>query len=259
MYYTELLRIRKGLLVFTIVLAVITGFALVTLAANRELPMSLNADATFPLASLFAVSGVLAMLFTFSMCTGLSHENDGHLPVAWTKPSSRTDLALRLMSVDVIGILCAFAITMAFALVIVTAIGAVRWMILTTDTWIELARFILLPLSYFGLVAALTASLGKVGRGLCWAVWGSSWILVILAAVPFPAPWNQIFRFLNYINPIVYSTYSYSSPSDKVQIVGYSAGQAAVNAGLFVDVAALAALFIAGTAAALLQWRRLEA
>jgi hypothetical protein len=266
MYYTEMLRARKGLLVLSIVLAVITGLVLVTLAVNLGIPVGHINPPGFPVVAIFAIAGFIAALYTFSMCTGLSAENDGHLPLAWTKPVSRVRLGLSVLAVDVAGIICAYLIANVFIFLIVAAIGALKYMTITPDVLPQLFRFALFPLGYFGIIVAGSAMLGKGGRGVSWGTWGASWFVATMALINLPPPWNQLFRFLNIVNPAVYATYSHATGGGQFNVgisssptsSGWQQGLASSDI-LAIDISALAALCVAGAILALIQWRRLEA
>ena len=258
MYYTERLRITRSLICLAIVLAAIYALGFAIMAANGVLHVthSLPSDA-IPLPALFATSGFVAAIFGSRLGRALSEENESHLPVAWTKPVSRLRYALTIIGVDALGILAAFTMTLGSIIAAMVLIGVARFIDVTPDSGLQLARFLAFPLAFYGLIIGGTASLKKTGRGVVWGVWVGSFIVAALAAADFPRPWGSVVAAIDLINPFHYASYSHTSGGDTINIIGPATllHPFAVS----VDAAALATLCVAGLAAGLWQWQRLEA
>jgi|GEM_PF-1040824 len=209
-------------------------------------------DRHLPADVFIVVCGFLAAIFASVIGGSLSKENDGHLELAWTKPTSRQKFAGTMFAIDAAGILASGLLAFVTAIV-------VGWMFLgrpvlvwTPDTTGNIALAILFPLSWYALGQALTASLQRAGPVL-----GMSWVigLACLATVHVPYPVIQlIVRTFNTSNPLAYYSSQNGHPST---IDGVS--PTLLAATQFNDILALLAITIIAITASLVQWRRLEA
>jgi hypothetical protein len=259
MYFKEFLRVRNALVWYLVVLAFIavvtslitmgSGEASVTVGAVPKHPVPKVEDD--PWVMLFGVAGFAAAIMSTVFGSTLAQENR-HLELAWTKPQSRTRYATALMSIDAIGIIIAHVV--AFALIIGhTAVfhhGQIRLVARPDDT-VNVVRFLLFPLAWYGIVVAFSASL-REGAGI---VQGLIWPVALgftgLAGAPLPEIWHRIFDGLNVINPLAYV--AYHDPGSDVQIIttaGFS--------NVILAVAMLALIVVVSWFAATFQWRRLQ-
>lgn len=261
MYYKELLRVARGLSCLAIVLAALYTLIVVIAAANGAFshPIRGSHDSNIPLPAFFGIAGFVAAIFGSIYARALSDENETHLPVVWTLPFSRLQYAAAIIAVDVAGILAAFALTVGACVAFVATFGAIRYLEIPPDTGIQLLHFILLPLGFYGMFVALTASAFRAGRGLIGWGWVGSFLLIILAASPLPAPWPMILAALNLINPLRYADYSHKSGHDSVNVGAPPDVTHLVALTAGTECVALAILCAAGLIAGLWQWRRLEA
>lgn len=202
-----------------------------------------------PLSVFAALAGFAAAIFATIVGCCLAAENSGHLEIAWTRPASRISYAARVMLVDVGGILAAFTFALVALALFVAAKGWWQFIYVDHAFWTALAHFVLYPLSWFGLVAALTASM-KNGAGL---VAGLSWpvasVMAALLAFDLPPALAAVVRFIDYLNPVVYGSYSATSKA------GGNVEMLLPGAGML----GLVAVAVIGVVAALVQWQRLEA
>jgi hypothetical protein len=260
-YYTQLLRITCGLKWLAICQLALVALIVLVAGANGAFnhPVHGNPNADVPLPALFAIAAVFASGFAARFARTLSEENEAHLPVAWTKPVSRVQFALTTIGVDAIGILAAFALTLGVIILFISIFGATRFIAATPDTSMQLLRYLALPFAYYGLLTALTASFGKAGRGLIG--WGLlfSFIVGLFGNLGLPAPWKAIVTAINYINPLSYSSYTHTMGSDTVNVMVGPQRTAFTALALNVDFAALTLLCVAGLAAGIYLWRRVEA
>jgi hypothetical protein len=269
MYFKEFLRVRNALLWYTLTLALIAGFVvIVSLFSPPDsnahtdvvtIKHTVHGVATtttarldeLPWAALFGAAGVFAAIVATVLGSTLAQEN-GHLEVAWTKPRSRTKYATALMAVDAVGIIVAQLITFAFILIPVMVFGKGEHLTNGPSDALNVVRFLLFPLAWYGLIVALTASLrGRAGmvQGLVWPV---ALTLAVLGIVPLPEIWHRIFTGINFINPMSYVTYR--DPGSDVQIIT-SAGFPNVALAAVVLTLIIAISWFAAT----YQWRRLQA
>jgi hypothetical protein len=264
MRYAETLRVVNCLKWLAIVLAALYVFIVGVSATSgffAQIRSLKSADFDIPVPALFALAAFVACILGSRFGRSISEENEDHLPVVWTLPSSRTRTLLSMVGVDALGILATFAIYLALSAVLILTFGVTKYVALPSDTPIQLARYIVEPFAFYAVLLALTASTGRAGRGLVGWYWVGGVFLGILAASPFiPNPWHAIFNVINFVNPLAYG--SYTSHSGHVSVVVNGSPSALTYVGTLtpaMDVVALLILFAAGMALALVQWRRLEA
>jgi len=109
---------------------------------------------------------------------------------------------------------------------------------------------ITLPFAFFGLWQALTASLRSAGASVVGYSTVGTVLLLLLGVIGLPGALNAIITALNYLNPMVYGTYTTDDWGGVVRHP-FAAWQ--------FNLVGLAAIGSAGIAIALAQWRKLEA
>ncbi|MBC5806121.1 MAG: hypothetical protein ACR2KS_10880 [Candidatus Eremiobacter antarcticus] len=279
MIYKEYLRISRGIIWLSIVCALflaLTGYGRLTSHSPAStIDVEIGADAgthsaqaahhavkhvhhavhpgphqpVIPWSLLFAIAGIVATIFAGIYGASLSNENQGHLEVAWTKPRSRSRYALIDMAADYAGATCAFALTLLTAVACLAIAGLVTNLFIDRDAWLNLVRFLVLPLAWLGLVQAATASLRERSGAVSGGLWVAAVALLGLEIADLPRMWHGVVAFLNFFNPLNYSGYRTDS----------SGHLAASIADLQADILALVLLGVAGILVALVQWRKLEA
>jgi len=285
MYYKEFLRIRHFFMWFAMVMTVIAALCVlfsnhatvhvsvdhpthtaavarhgIVVAADRGEAGSTNVYAPgvevsnepnepFPFSIVLAIAGFVAAIFGTVAGTCLAAENCNHLEIAWTRPASRIAYAARIMAVDIGGIFAAFAYCVILSLAVIYACGWQHHMTLDPGMGATLLRFVLYALAWFGLIAALTASV----RGRAGAIAGFSWvagaILIALLDIDLPRPVHALLTGLNYLNPMIYGSFS----------SGAEAARHVMQLTVPTATIGLSAIAVLGIAAALAQWQRLEA
>ena len=257
MYYKELLRVLRALKNMAIVYVVIDlVYAAFLIFANAQGHLQLpkpSDHVSLSLGALFAICAFAALFPATAYGCSLAAENDGHLALAWTKPASRVRYALTVMSVDAAGIVAAFALT--FVLLLLPELGMVgvlRYLSAGPSVVLEAIRHLAVPLAWFALCQALTASLRCNARMVAGVSVLPAIVLAMLAGAPLPGAWHQAFHALGYINPLAYWA------GFEVNGSGASANDLMTFA-LPVGDATLVALVLIYAALAIVQWRRLEA
>jgi len=192
-------------------------------------------------------AGFVSCIFASVIGASLAAENDGHLPVAWTKPCSRLAYASAKMAVDLGAIAIVYALACAAVFIYLWAIGLGRELYAPSDAVGQFVRFLIAPAAFYGLLQALTATLSR-GAG---AVLGFTWVGLIaleaLATLPLPAAYHAIFNFINNANPLVYISFDVDSHGSIIMV------------GLAAATTALALIAATGGAAAIYRWQRMEA
>ena len=255
MYYTQVLRVKRAFVWFACISVGLWLLIVAVAAANGayEMPLHPSRDEGIPLPALFALAGFIAAIFIAIFGRSLSEENEMHQPVVWTKPFSRARIAMAYAGISALGMLAAFALTLVLVVAFIATFRAVGFIDVTPDSGIQLLRFLAFPLSYYAILVAATASLGKAGRGVFGWVLVASILFPILESADFGRPWNQIFAAVNVINPLTY----FGDLQSKGSSTGWHAVQAVAPA-VSVDLAALSLLCSVGLALGVWQWRRLE-
>ena len=206
-------------------------------------------NSPFPFSILLALAGFVAAIFGTVLGTCLAAENCGHLEIAWTRPASRIGYAGRLMGVDAAGIVAMFAFTLLVGLGLIYATGWQHYMEMDASVGAVLPRFILYPFAWFGLIAAMTASVRGKGGAIAGFSWIGASILLVLLTLDLPPAIHTVIQALNYLNPMLYGSYS----------SGAEAARHVMQTGTLFSVGGLAGITVIGITAALAQWRRLEA
>jgi hypothetical protein len=244
-YYVEYLRASRALRTAAIVTAICVALNLmIFFGGGVTVP---DKPFVIPLIVVWVAAGVAASIFATILGCSLAKENDGHLPVAWTKPGSRTTHAAVKMIVDIAAIAALFAIVGIATYAYLSATGMVKFVAVQSDTWLQLLRFALAPLAFYGLVQFLTASVGRRAGTIIGLTWVTLFVLSALGSSPLPDPYHSILAFINHANPIVYIAVEIN---DAGSVITASLGAAMLGLVL------IAALGIAG---AIYQWQRLEA
>jgi hypothetical protein len=276
MYYKEYLRARGLLLKFAIVAGVLIILVLLftapplavastaasqlttvpshdSVTTNVEVPgiEVHNVSHGAPLGLLFALAGFAASIFGMILGTSLSCENHGHLDLAWTRPTSRAGYAVRVMGVDLLAILTAFAFSMGLVALVITIRGWWPYVHAEPSLPLTVIRFALYPIAWYAVIAAITASMrGNAGIavGLTWV---ANALLFAGLTINLPPLLHSAVMFVMYFTPLSYGTWSDSSQTNEALRLLVSTPFAAIGG--------LIGLSVLGAGAAVLQWRRLEA
>jgi len=262
MRYTQTLRILNGLKWFSVVAvafyAVVVGIAALTGFFGHVQHIT-DKNFNIPLPALFALASLVTCFFVTRFGRTLALENDEHLPLVWTRPSSRSRTALTVLGVDALGILAAFAIWMVLAFALVATFRVSQYVIVPGDAFVQLLRYLALPFAFYAVLMALTASV-EGGGAMCGWAWVGAIFLTVLAASPFiPNPWHAVFNFIDFINPLAYGSFHSQTGSDTINVIGGPTPTYVAGLTPAMDVVGLTILFAIGLAAGLIQWRRLEA
>jgi len=243
-YYVELLSTGRKAAVFAAWLA----FALIVNIAVWKLG-HVHADPRmqFSLDIVWAFAGIAASIFASIIGCTLALENDGHLPVVWTKPFSRTSQALAKFAIDLAAIAFIFAFTCGAIFLFLAVTGLAPYAVVSTDAWQEFARYVIAPVAFFGLLQVLTSTLSRQAGMVVGLTWVALVALIVLSLVNLPAPFHAIVDVLNYANPLVYLAFAVD---DHGNVITYGLSAAAL---------ALALIALIGGTMAIYRWQRSEA
>lgn len=225
MSYVEYLRVRRAIIVYSIIVGCIVALTLlVAFTAHGSMAVSaehgdtiglglrglLAADLArhgtkIPLSALFVFAGFGATILATVFGKSLSSERE-HTPLTWTKPASRQAFALAHFGVDAIGVVTTFVISLALVLFVIWALGIGAFISADARMWPILAMSAGVAFAYYGVVRALTVGFPGRGGAIAGASWAVGYVLVGLAAIPLPDVYHTIILALNFINPLAYLT-----------------------------------------------------
>ncbi len=202
----------------------------------------------------FGVAGFIALIVGMILAGGFARENDGHLEIALTKPVSRTELSIRIMLVNVTGILGAWIMGVVATYIVIALFMGFHFGVTVRDC--QLAVAVLLgATAWYALLCCATASLKRNYGIILGTAWIAGQFIPILARIPNDAPpllgvLRVIATPLSWIDPFTYARVSVALPSaaQMMRVYPYA-----------VEIPILAALTIAYALFAILQWRRVEA
>ena len=232
------------------------GSVTVTSSRNGEFTTTdIETNNAVPLLFYMAFADVVALIIAPILGAPFAREYVGHLEIALTKPASRVRLALGIMLTDAGGILLASLMT-------VVALYICQLMFETPAVDISglnaqaLAMGIALPLTWYAMLCAATASLSRGYATVLGFAWPVALFTLLLGFTSFgnsllAQAVHNIFWFVSQFNPLAYASFSYGSESaEKI-----SPAQATFAMRYSIELALLALYSIA----AILQWRRVEA
>ena len=254
MYYVEYLFARTRLLWFTaICLAMATVFTIFVTKPPAGVHIQNNgqdvsANAMFIGAAWFA--SIMASILSTTL-----NRDQSHLAYIWTRPIPRERIALSYMLVDVLAILASFGIAIAVA-AMVFAVPPANHITTDSQTGAILARSLAVPLMLYGIVEVATSwSPLRIGAAIG-IFWGVAWVLLILAAISWPAPLGQILIVLNAFNPLAY----FPEVQGHGAVVSMSMSGANMLPLPFAAQTLLAfAIFVTALTLAIYNWKRMEA
>lgn len=205
MEYVEYLRVRRSLLWHAgILLVLVIGI----MALSHDTSVRINGDSGtahlaagihIPVGALAAIAGFFAAIYASSAGTSLNRESLTR-DLSWTKPLSRTLLAVHFMLVDAAGVVIAFAIAMAGALAIIVHLQMIP--VVDADTAALLALDAGVGVMWYGLLQLLTCGFGPGARALAGILWPIALLLEGLGELP--GNFGAIVRGLNVFNPLAY-------------------------------------------------------
>ena len=163
---------------------------------NREVT---DTQGSIPLSAVAIVPMFLSAMYASAAGLSLNRENST-LEIAWTKPISRTALALKYIAVNAGAIIAAYAVAwVAVAVVLVR-----ESFVLVPDAQLvpAVALSLGVALMWYALVLVLSAPLGKGGAAVAGYLWPVAFLALALHGVP--GVFGLVMRAINVINPLAY-------------------------------------------------------
>jgi hypothetical protein len=202
MIYVEYLRVRNALVWHVGILGAV---ALVVLATSHSTSVIVDgrpavvAGVAVPVGGLAPIAMFFAAIFASSIGASLNRENTTR-DISWTKPVSRTMLALQYVLVDLAGVAIAFAFAMAVIVAVAARIGAVP--IVDATLVPQIALGFGCAAMWYALIQALTFWFGPGARAVAGILWPVA--LVALGVAHVPGVYGAVARLVDVINPLAY-------------------------------------------------------
>jgi hypothetical protein len=161
-----------------------------------------------PLAGLVPVATFFAAIYASSVGASLNRESSTR-DISWTKPISRTLLALQFVLVDLAGVAIAFAVAVLATVIVVMRIGAIP----VFDA--ALVPAVLLGLGvaamWYALIQALTFWFGPAARTVGGILWPVAFVALGVASIP--GIYGVLARAFDVINPLAYIDFNVNGNS----------------------------------------------
>jgi hypothetical protein len=196
-----------GLLVVAIPLASLIARTQVNVNGTTVGPSSALSGIVFPLSGLALVPMFLGMIFATGAGLSLNRESMTRA-LSWTKPASRTSIALRIFAVDVALIALLYVITW-FVVLGCLAVGGIH---AAPDALlgVSIALTLGVAVMWYALIEALTSGFGSGARGIIGGLWPAA-LFVQLATGEYGATLDAVVHAINFFNPLAYASSSSSS------------------------------------------------
>jgi hypothetical protein len=205
MEYVELLRVRRGLITYLVALAFCFAVVMLVLHGHGGIRINVSFDhGGVPIGDLLQLGGLTALFLATGFAANLAAES-ATLPFLWTKPITRTALALRFVAVDALGIAAGIVACALVAAVVVAATGGARAMhpnaALASDAALALGA----PLAWYGITLLLGARLGGEAAARAGAlVWPVFILLELLGVAALPPAGHTLVIALEHLDPLAY-------------------------------------------------------
>lgn len=202
MAYVEYLRVRRLFGWYILILAALVLLALYFgQISTVEVQGSTKrlAGMAVPLGALVPIGMFFAAIFSSSVGSSLNRENQTR-DLSWTKPLSRSLIALQFLVIDIAAVLLLFACAMLGVVLVLMRMQMVP--VLGPDFVWYVILGAGVALMWYGLVQALTAWSPPGARsipGLLWPV-----CLLLLALAHAPGSIGAISRAIDVVNPLSY-------------------------------------------------------
>lgn len=229
------------------------GFGSVTVSSTEGPIMRttmIDTDAKTPFNILLIGAYVAGLVMATVFGAALARENNGHLEFAMLRPVPRERFALGVIFADLCGILICEALAVV-ALIVGQFFFEIPHYDFTGVTPVFVAAIVLIPLSWYAMLNAASASLKRGAGAILGFAWPVAAVVVELGQVKLgdsaiSQTIHAIFHTLAYIIPLNYASLNM-----------HDNGTAITNVGNNI-IAATLLLLIYG-ALTIVQWRRVEA
>jgi hypothetical protein len=205
MEYVELLRVRRSLIWHTGILVLLV-FGIMALGGNSAIHISgttgtttISPGVAVPISVLATIAAFFAAIYASSVGTSLNRESNTR-DISWTKPISRTQLALRFVLIDLTGVVIAFALALA------AIIAVLLYMHVTPVADAKAPSQLLLGagvgVMWYALLELITCGFGPAARAMAGILWPVALALEGLGELH--GNIGAVIRALDLFNPLAY-------------------------------------------------------
>ena len=229
MAYVEMLRARRVLVCFAIILAVI--LVLVLLSGRHHVMIDHNA---IPLSAILGAASIGPMLVVAFLASGLNAEH-ATTAILWTRPLARAAIAWRYVAVDMGALVVAYALTLVAALAGMASLGVLSWVQADAHSLVTVPLALACPAMLYGWIQLISARLPGRAGAVAGGLWFAMLVLTPLLIAPFPPLLHDVIRGLDYLNPLIWL--GSHGREDGATLIALSTGWRALGAALIALVA----------------------
>lgn len=225
-------------------------------ANGRSTVTTIDTDHSSSLALYAAFATFVTLIVASALAAPFARENDGHLEIALTKPIGRTQLALKSIGVDLLGLLAVWFLSVAFLLVGHVMFEQPRFVFAPNDLTLIVLGWLGVT-AWYAMLCAMTASMRR-SFGIVLGLWWLASLIVVgvarlhLGASLVAQTIHWIATALAVINPLYYLHFG-----PPVTVNGHPDFSLAISPEY--EIPALAVLALIYLSLAVAQWRRVEA
>ena len=203
MEYVEFLRIRTSLLWHIGIVAVIA--LVIAMLGGHDTTVNVNGSTQLmsgtqvPFDTLATIAAFFGAIFASSAGTSLNRENATR-DISWTKPLSRSVLAVRIVAIDVAGIAIAYVAALAAIVAVLMHMHIAPFIDAGSAT--QLALGLGIGMMWYALIQAVSCTLPPGARALGGVMWPIAFAVGLFTHVP--GAIGAFARIVNVINPLSY-------------------------------------------------------
>ncbi|HEY5258603.1 MAG TPA: hypothetical protein VIJ12_09525 [Candidatus Baltobacteraceae bacterium] len=252
MLFKESLAMRRALTVFAIACfgcGILIAIANLAGHDTNVLGMHLASTLVFQACFFSAIFGVV-------YSTGLGSEASTTARVSLLFPQARWKTAMELLLVDLVAVIVSVPLgLLAFYLpmLLVYGIHHIDWG--AAPSAAQWALPVALALAFYGLTCAIMLRM-RASPQVGSLIFIASVVLYALSNARWPL--RQMFRIIDWFNPLAYWMSAFNAVTGQTQTCTYCANGFSGQVGPVMDIGILVALCIGGLLLALLQWQHLQ-
>jgi hypothetical protein len=224
MEYVELLRVQRSLIWHAGILAVLV-IGIIALGGHSAIHIAGTTGTTtiapgvaVPISVLATIAAFFAAIYASSVGTSLNRESSTR-DISWTKPLSRTLLALRFVLID------AAAVVVAFLIALAGVIAVLMYMHVTPVADAQTPEELLLGagvgVMWYGLLQLMTCGFGPGARAMAGILWPVALLLEALGQLQ--GSIGAMIRAIDVVNPLAYLTNIGKGPADQALVWFFAA------------------------------------
>ena len=205
MEYVELLRVRRALVSYVVALAFVFLLIWIVLHGNGAIRLNLRfGNKGMDAEDLLDISGIGALFLATTFAGNLAGES-ATLPFLWTKPVTRTMLALRFVAIDVLGLAAGIALVAFIVLIVAAGTGNFGGVHFVRANAATAALALGAPLAWYGITLLAASRLGPGSAARAGALlWPVFIVLIFLEFTQLPPAAHTAVIVLEHADPLAY-------------------------------------------------------